>query len=380
MKCIAILTSALSLVAGYSSTAWPAAETSNIVVDRAPQSPRPYVLRKGTGQMLVVGQQIYGFSVTGNSSGGAFTLLQTNAAASPLLGVVPHLHKLFYESFYCVKGRLQVWTDTEATGAQARVLTAGDYGSVPTNTIHTFQVTDPDTRFSGVIHPGGFEELFVRISRGDFLSVVGSEFIPQPAETTEFVFNSTVIEDLKHFDVYAQLDYVTRRDIVNGSAGGPEDWHNGPNTLGADEAAPYFIAKNYGPKYLNTDDGVYRLIAPLATDKQTGGNVTMGTITMSPLLSNQTATRLSFLHPIAFQLEEGALVVEVDGYDAATLIDGDVVFVPANTAFRYYAIAAFTKFLYVSGGSGGFDDYLLQRAISWDYATYPVNSGFTVQN
>jgi quercetin dioxygenase-like cupin family protein len=379
MKSLTVLTSALSLVAAYPNTTWPTADRNSIVVDEAPQSPRPYAIRKGSGRAVIVGSQIYSFPITGNSSGGAFTLLQTNAPDSAALGVFPHRHEFHYENFYCVKGRLQVWADTESTGTQARVLTAGDYGSIPHNAIHTFQVIDPDTQFTGVIQPGGFEELFLAISSGEFTSVVGSEFVPSASEQPGLVLNETVIKGLEHFDVYVEEDFVPRRDLINGSAGGSEPWHDGPNTLGANPVPPYFVARNYGPKFLNTDDGVYRLIAPLATGQQTGNNFSMGTITMSPLLPNQTATKISFSQPLAFQLEEGALVVEVDGYDATTLIQGDVVFVPAYTPFTYFAIAAFTKFLYVSGGGNGFDYHLLNRSISWDYATYPVNAGFTVQ-
>jgi quercetin dioxygenase-like cupin family protein len=378
MKSIALLASAFSLAAAAPNTLLRrAGNSSSIILDEAPQTTRPYALRKGSGQAVVVGSQVYRFSVTGNSSAGAFTLMQTNSPDSTALGVLPHLHEVHYENFYCTKGRVQVWAKTNETGEQARVLTAGDYGAVPRNTTHTFQITDPDTQLTGVIQPGGFEALFIAIASETYESAIGSEFVP--AASVETGLDASLISALEYFDVYAQTDYVPRRDFVNGSAGGDSNWHNGSNTLAADETTPNFIAKNYGPRYLNADDGVYRVISPLATGNQTTDNFTMGTVTMSLLMSNQTATKVSFNQPVAFQLEEGALVVEVDGYDAVTLIQGDVVFVPAATEFVYYAVTGFTKFMYVSGGGDGFDYQLLQRAVSWDYATYPVYSGFTIQ-
>lgn len=375
MKTAAVLASAISLAAAFPNSLGNRVGNGSIVVDEAPQYARPYVLRKGTGQAVQVGSQVYRFAVTGNSSAGAFTLMNTNAPTGSGLGVLPHTHQAHYENFYCTKGRVQVWAETDETGEAARVLTQGDYGAVPQNTTHTFQITDPDTQLTGVIQPGGFEALFIALASDDFVSDVGSQFVPS-AISDNAGSDASLISALEAFDVYAQLTFDPRRDIVNGSAGGAANWHNGTNELAADEVTPNFIAKNWGPKYLNTDDGVYRLLSPLATGDTTASNFAMGNLVISRLLSNQTATTVSYTQPLAFQLEEGQLVVEVDGYDSISLIQGDVIFVPAETSFSYYATAMYTKLLYVSGGGDGFDYQLMSRAESWDYATYPTNSGY----
>jgi quercetin dioxygenase-like cupin family protein len=375
MKTAAILSSVVTLAAAVPNSFSRRAGNGSLIVDEAPQYARPYALRKGTGQAVQVGSQVYRFSVTGNSSDGAFTLMQTNAATGAGLGVLPHIHKTHYENFYCTKGRVQLWTETNATGEAARVLTQGDYGAVPHNTIHTFQITDPDTQLTGVIQPGGFEELFIALASDDFDSPIGSEYVPSSISDTT-ASDASVISALEAYDVYAQLDFDPRRDLVNGSAGGAANWHNGSNTLAADSVTPNFIAKNWGPKYLNTDGGIYRLVSPLATGDQTANNFTMGNVVISPMMPNQTATSGSYTASLALQVEEGQLVVEVDGYDSVSLIQGDVVFVPAETSFTYYAAAAYTKLLYISGGGDGFDHQLMQRAESWDYATYPVDMGY----
>ncbi|TKW51043.1 Quercetin 2,3-dioxygenase [Colletotrichum tanaceti] len=103
------------------------------------------------------------------------------------------------------------------------------------------------------------------------------------------------------------------------------------------------------------------------------------TVTLSSLMSNQAANEANLNQPLAFQLEEGALNIAIDGYDAVMLIQGDIAFIPAHTLFNYKVLAAFTKFLYVSGGGGGLDYQLLQRAVPWGHAMYPFNAGFTVQ-
>lgn len=131
---------------------------SDLYVENAPDHLRPYVIpHYANSHAVSVGSQVYRFMVTGPSSDYAFTLMSTSAPASMDLGVLPHIHQRHYENFYNLKGRFQLWADKGDSGQQARLLTQGDYGSVPRNTTHTFQVLDPDTEMVGAIVPGGFE-------------------------------------------------------------------------------------------------------------------------------------------------------------------------------------------------------------------------------
>ncbi|KAH7193968.1 RmlC-like cupin domain-containing protein [Fusarium flagelliforme] len=357
--------------AAPSTQSQPKSRSHPLVVDRAPDTPRPYMLPKGFGRAVSVGSQVYRLSVTGNASDGAFTLLQTNAPSSSELGVLPHIHKAHYENFYCTKGQFRLWAESNSSAQQGRQLTPGDYGAVPHNTKHTFQVLDPDTQMTGVIHPGGFEELFIALGE-DFSSKTGTPFVPAALNDSSSGTDPNVITALESFDVFAQLDFEPRQDFLNGQAGGSSQWHNDSNTLAVDSNTPNFIAKNRGPKYLNNIGGTYQLIAPLATKDQTGSNFTMGTVTLSHRLEGTRAINTKLRESVAFQLEEGKLSISIDGYEAMELIQGDVVFVPGNTSFTYYAMVPFTKFLYVSGGKDGFDQTLMEGAKTWDYATYPV--------
>jgi quercetin dioxygenase-like cupin family protein len=347
---------------------------SRLVVREAPQHLRPYVLRNLDGQSVAVGQQIYRFSVTGPSSNGAFTLIQTNAPESTTLGVFPHFHKLHYENFYCTKGGVRVWTETNATEDQGRLLTQGDYAAVPRDTLHTFQIMEPDTQLTGVIQPGGFEQLFVAIGDNSFFDSTGSPYVPAaPDPSSGIPSDPNQLAGLKVFDVYAQLDFTPRSDFTNGVAG-DGTWHNGENTLAEDDVTPYFVAKNYGPKYLNTQNG-YKIIAPLATGKQTANNFTMGTITMSPWMFNETQNPTILHQHVAFQMQEGQISGTVAG-EEFSIIQGDVIFIPKGTHFTYFASVPFTKFLYVSAGANGLDYQLMRNSIPWDFATYPTYGGF----
>jgi quercetin dioxygenase-like cupin family protein len=367
-----VLATAVSL-SGFAAAAPFAngsSSNSSLIVTEAPQYLRPYVLPKYYGQTARVGNQVYRFSVTGNASDGAFLLMNTNSPDSNSIGVLPHIHKAHYENFYCTKGRFQLWAQNNDTQdeQQTRILTQGDYGGVPHDTTHTFQTLDPDTQMTGIIQPGGFEKLFIDIADGTYPSEIGSPFIPAnlsiPAAS-----DPSFIEALQAYDVYGEVTWDYRSDAVNGIAGSG-NWHNGSNTLAPDSTTPNFIAKNYGPKYLNSEGGVYKIIAPLVQETQSAGNLTIGTISMAPLLSNQTADTVTFDVHTAFQMEEGQLVVEVAG-QTASLIQGDVFFVPAGTEFTYYASVPFTKFLYVTSGPTGIDTQLIQNSVEWEYASYP---------
>ncbi|KAI1868568.1 uncharacterized protein JN550_006484 [Neoarthrinium moseri] len=355
-----------STVVGYPTLSKP----SSLVVTEAPQSLRPYVIRRGDGLTSSMGNQVYRFPVTGNSSGGAFTILQANAPNSASIGVLPHLHKLHYENFYVNKGRAQLWAQTaDMDEQQTRVMQAGDYGCVPHNTKHAYQFEDPDTEFTVAIQPGGFEALFLAISGGEYKSIIGSEFITEQKNDSSTGVTPELAAMLEVYDSWIEPNFVPRQDSVNGIAGSG-NWHNGSNELAADEFTPNFIAKNYGPKYLNSEGGIYTIIAPLATGKQTANNLTEGTMTLSKKLANQTAPVATVPVHTAFQMQEGQLLVTIGG-ESEFLETGDVVFVPGNTTFSYFSTVAFTQFLYVSAGVGGLDEQLLANSVDWDYATFP---------
>jgi len=154
-ECIILLNIVIHVLSTFASTTL-AAPSSSLWLRETPQSPQPYIIPKLAGTSLLAGPNVvYRFPVTGNSSGGAFTLLTTDSPALPGSGVFPHTHRIHHKNFYCSKGRCALWAATNATGDNARIMTAGDYGAVPQNTTHTFQLIDPDTMLTGVIAPGG---------------------------------------------------------------------------------------------------------------------------------------------------------------------------------------------------------------------------------
>ncbi|KAM3427247.1 hypothetical protein MY4824_009565 [Beauveria thailandica] len=354
-----------------------------LTVDRAPDFVRPYVLPRFHGKAVMLTKtQTITFSITANSSGGAFSLVQHNGKVTTWLNARPHVHKTYHEHFYCSRGRVELWTKENTTSGEeeARVASFGDYGNVPPGVIHTFQLIDPDSQLTHAFHPAGFEKLFDGVSGGQFASGVHAPYVPDPVDEQPYGPMTPELHALfEPLDLFAvpEQQYIPRRDFVNGTASSEGlNWHNGTNELPADNTKPYFVANNYGPKFLNTDKG-YKVIQPISTvDNSHNHNFTMGTIIMSPKRDNETEEHVTLPHHLGIQMDDGQLVLSVDGYKKTYLLQGDVAFIPAGTPFSYHATVPFTKFLYLNAGPHGLEYELLNRSVSWGFPSYPVHAGF----
>ncbi|ESZ96362.1 hypothetical protein SBOR_3245 [Sclerotinia borealis F-4128] len=365
------LTSSVLAVGLASANRIAARDNSSVWVTEVPDYVRPYAIAHYDASGCVIGNQVYRFPVTGPSSGYAFSLLATNAPGSTDLGVLPHIHEKHYENFFNLKGRYQLWTGKDGD-EETRVLTAGDYGSVPINTTHTFQVLDPDTEIVGIIQPGGFEELFYALADSNWTSASSGT---QPPYDPLIVVNgsssppASVLNALESFDVYAQFDFVPRRDAVNGTAPTNTTWHTGTNKLGA-QGSPYYVAKDFGPKYINDAAG-YQIIQPFVTPVQSGGDFSLSTITLDRKLSNITIPTSQFTGHAAFEIIEGMVTVELQG-ETLSLIQGDVVFIPGNTTYKYYSTVNFSKFLFIGAGAEAMDTQLIANGASWSSPVWPT--------
>ncbi|RAL17456.1 quercetin 2,3-dioxygenase anaerobically complexed with the substrate kaempferol [Aspergillus homomorphus CBS 101889] len=345
---------------------------SSLIVENAPDHVRPYVIRHHShARAVTVETQLYRFYVTGPSSGYAFTLMGTNAPHSDALGVLPHIHQRHYENFFCSKGSFQLWAQGDDDTQQTRVLSAGDYGSVPRNVTHTFQIQDPDTEMVGVIVPGGFEELFYHLG-SNISDTTHSPYVPRSGSSSSAAGpDSTFITTLESYDVYAKLSFSPRYDAVNGTAPSGSVWHNGANELGK-VGKPYFLANGWSPKYLNSQYG-YQIVAPFVTPTQSQDtNYTLSTISLSTTPSSVKVPTWTFPGACAFQVQEGRVVIQIGDYPVTELVSGDVAFIPGGVAFSYYSEAYFSKVLFVSSGTEGLDQKLIAEGKAWDYVTFPT--------
>ncbi|EMD94934.1 hypothetical protein COCC4DRAFT_176256 [Bipolaris maydis ATCC 48331] len=349
-------------------------DNSSLVVTQVPDYVRPYAVRAYTLDGVRIGSQVYRFPVTGPSSDYAFTLISTAAPASSELGVLPHIHQAHYENFYNLRGRFALWASKDNSTA-GRLFTPGDYGAVPHNTTHTFQILDPFTEMVGVIQPGGFEDLFYFLASANYSSSTSAPF-PQ-GNFTSPGGDAAVISALQSYDVWAQLEFSPPMDFdANGMSGNKDaPWRNGTNELAANSETPFFVAKGYGPKILasSADNASYFVIEPFITATQSDGNFTEGTITMSKLPTG--AEPLTWFLPghTALEVVDGLIGVEVQGfYEKLSLSVGDVVFVPANTTWSFWGESAYSKVLYVGQGKDTLDARLRAIGEEWQSVLWPA--------
>lgn len=270
-----------------------------------------------------------------------------------------------------MRGRYALWTNKDNV-TSGRILTPGDYGAVPHDTTHAFQLLDPFVELVGVVQPGGFEDLFYFLANANYSSSTDSPF-PQ-GNYSDTGGDSSLITTLESYDVYAQLAFSPPTNF--NSDGATEEgavWHSGANALAEDSKTPFFVAKGYGPKYLaGNETSSYAIVEPFITSQQSDGNFTEGTITMSKL--GPGTKPISYLLPghTALEVVDGLVKVDVGGFEGAiTLSIGDVVFVPANTTFSFWGESVYSKVLYVGAGRDTVDSRIRQYAQDWNSATWP---------
>jgi hypothetical protein len=341
-----------------------------------PQTAQVYLIRRySLSTAVLTGSITHRLPINGDSTGGEFTFFMYSSGTGSEIAVFPHFHKYHYECFFNIKGRVQIWSQHDNEIEEARVLTQGDFGSWATYTNHTFQFIDPDSEVLAVVAPGGFEKL---------LDVIGTPW----TSTTNTPYPNTYLEggnstgdagpppDLTYLDVWAQPSFVPRRDILNGTAPSNAAWHDGPNYLGNNTDTSYWVSNGYGPKYLNKAmTGYYQIVQPLITPASSGNySFTESTITINgPPSDISTLPYFSFPHGSAFLVLEGTLTVVVQGYDAVTLVWGDVMYVPKNTCFTYYTSTHWCKFLYVSGGDNCLDTTLINGGDAYNSVVFPAS-------
>ncbi|GMG24936.1 unnamed protein product [Aspergillus oryzae var. brunneus] len=206
----------------------------------------------------------------------------------------------------------------------------------------------------------------------NYTSATNTPYVPQASNDSSATGpDASGISGLESFDVYAQLSFEPRRDFVNGSAPSDEGWHTEDASLG-EPGKPYFIANNYGPKYLNSKHGAYQIIQPLVTNSQAQDtNFTLSTIILSRQRTSSSAPTWSTAGATAFEVLEGSVQIQIGDYPVAQLEMGDVAFVPATVSYSYWTEGSYAKVLSVNAGQDGLNQQLIAEGKDWGYPTFP---------
>lgn len=104
---------------------------------------------------------------------------------------------------------------------------------------------------------------------------------------------------------------------------------------------------------------------------QSANNFTLSTITLDRVSNSSKIPTSKYPGHAAFEIQDGQLVVEMGG-EKVVLEQGDVVFIPGNTTYKYYSQVTYTKFLQISQGAEGLDSKLIAEGKSWDSPVWPV--------
>lgn len=163
----------------------------------------PYVLEAGEGIRLVASDQLFTVLATQACTDGQFIAVMTEGPEGN--AIIQHYHERHTEMFFCLDGRMTVWAN-----GQELPFGPGDFLHIPANTVHSYRLDAPYTRFLGFLTPGLFEPFFYTI--GD------------PYEAHIFPFKPGPF----HFDRLMQAAQTGQLDLK--VVGPPPDGSGGPGS------------------------------------------------------------------------------------------------------------------------------------------------------
>lgn len=284
---------------------------------------KAYVLRAGEGlSHLVAGQVVRTLAGIDETAGGFGAMV----CEAPLdRGPIPmHWHEREHDTWYCTRGRLQVWS-----GDESRILAPGDFAYVRPGGTHSYRSVAPRTQFFGVVAPGGWEQFFA-----DAGEVWGMTGLP-PADRP-FDFSRMGPAMGKHGIMRVDNPvYVDATPIGDGDQALP----------GAHES--YFLEAGYGTRH--------SLWGFLSTAMLTAAE-TKGLLDMRLIEGGRGAATPELRHADTHQflyLVDGLVTLSIDGVEHR-LAGGDAANIPAGTRYAVEVLSGGARWVASSsGGNGG---------------------------
>ena len=282
----------------------------------------PYVLRAGEGvSHLVAGQVVRTLAGIEQTAGGFGAMV----CDAPLdRGPIPmHWHEREHDTWFCVRGKLQVWS-----GDESRVLTPGDFAYVKPGGTHSYQSVAPRTQFFGVVAPGGWEQFFA-----DAGEVWGMTGLPPADKPFDFSRMGPAMgkHGIMRVDnpVYAEATPVGAAD------------QQLPGT-----PASYFLEAGYGTRrtllgHLST--------AVLTTEESAGF------IDMRVIEGGHGATMPTLRHAdthLFLYILDGQVALTLDG-ETYQLGSGDSANIPAGTAYATQILSGAARWVATASGGNG---------------------------
>jgi mannose-6-phosphate isomerase-like protein (cupin superfamily) len=144
-----------------------------------------------------------------------------------------------------------------------------------------------------------------------------------------------------------RFDVVFQREYTPPELG---EWDAGENVLPEGGGKEYFLRANSGPRWIA--GGV--LSRPFIETEQCEGK-----FSISSIESSKKYGKTLFSRPVTFKnvdhclcIQEGALIVSIDGGEPSTLHEGETVLIPAGKAFTLEFGSRFVRVWSFAGGDG----------------------------
>lgn len=194
----------------------------------------------------------------------------------------------------------------------------------------------PHTEILGLIAPGDWVDFFRYVSE-PFQGLLVPEFDDRNLRQ---VLMPKLMAAKDRFDVVFQRDYQPPE--VSG-------WKDSENQLPKD-SSPYFLRSNTGPRWMA--GGV--MSRPFITTAQSQGKFAISSIesssTYGPTIFSKFLKFKDVDHCLCVQ--EGALVVRLNGKNAETVREGETVVIPAGQSFTLEFASRFVRIMSFTSGDG----------------------------
>ncbi|PVH79620.1 putative dioxygenase [Cadophora sp. DSE1049] len=290
--------------------------------------PEPYIIPANEGEAVTLpgSKATIRFLASAKETNNLISVFHMDGITGDAPGF--HFHNKAHDIFMCVKGKMKVWA-----GDKCRVLSPGDFASVPPEVIHQPQLMDPFNESIGFITPGHWV---------DFFRFIGEKY--EGVVTNEFDARN-IMETLmpKFMIIKEKYDVIFQPQFVGAELG---EW-TAEDTKIPEGIETYYLKANTGPTFLL--GGV--LSRPFITTKQSGGKFAITSIessnryTENPLAA---ALTLPNVHQV-YTVLDGTISVTVDGKMNA-VHPGETVFIPAGTTFSVNFLDRYVRFWSFASG------------------------------
>jgi quercetin 2,3-dioxygenase len=217
--------------------------------DPLPAGSVPYVLEGGQGRSYLLLGEVGRTLASAEQTNGLMSVMTCTGPGAPR-PIPLHAHEAEHDVFYCVRGRMQVWCD-----GVSRVLTPGDFASVPPGAIHAYQLLDHTSMFMGPIVPAGWDTFFA-FTGAPYDGPLYPAVDPSPPPFAKFGAAEHEYK-MRYFQDQPYAEATT----------GPDDALPGAE-------APYFLRAGEGPRH-----GAFGQVAfQLMTGAETRGRLGMAVI------------------------------------------------------------------------------------------------------